>query len=814
MVSSTSTHGSGNLKSSSPAPPYKSPSNSPPSETARIHYEALRRYLSSQPNQNLTQRSSAKEKLTRLTRNQFHELSVDVYDELMRRQNDADKIPFLPVRDDFHPKRNQARQKLATLPKTRFRDLAGDVFFELERRHPELKTMFKEPEYTRAPPPPPPPPPDENKPALNTTPSPTPQPSQASNIVPVKGTINVETVDVPYTIPSTPSTPGLQDKRPSPREPSSNYNNYPTSSSLPSPSHYQPPPAKKHINADKPGSKNGANIQSLDHLMEDLGNMIKREEFCASQPGQPPLPASEKSEYSRKSERTTASSNTASSFGGYEHMNPSDFERIRADYELRISAMRKRIGQLENRMAQEKMGGKADHSRLQQLETLLTQQKQSYQQQTATLNKLQAEFDKLQEEYNAQLEVANDIRQEVTALLEELKELSNRNDELMGEKQINEDNVRMLTREMKELKSKYDQVKAELRSLRPTDSMMRESPKTDIVASNNIKPSPNGIITRSRIISYQLAVDGLLRAGRSNTPTSVLMAMKSLVIACKNISEDIEAQEEHLSPAVDPERVQEFKTKLSNSLSNLMVSARNHATGGGLFPVCLLDAAAEHLTIALVELIKLVKLADSMEEEVEEEEGEGMERKPKDRSFMSSSPTNSQSSIASPHTPNNQLPAENGVWNSVGLKSKQSDTSLGGGYGEDEHFGKDPEATKEYIEGQTDSIVHAIQTMLSALRAANSGAEIMSKVEPVLHIVNNITNAARSHFYKYDGDLSQAERVLRDLEESRDKLVSLARPLSRNVGGMDPAGERAAKQHVASAAFDVAKCTRELIGLF
>jgi len=46
--------------------------------------------------------------------------------------------PFLPVREDFHPKRNQARQKLATLPKNRFKDLGSDVYFELKRRWPEF----------------------------------------------------------------------------------------------------------------------------------------------------------------------------------------------------------------------------------------------------------------------------------------------------------------------------------------------------------------------------------------------------------------------------------------------------------------------------------------------------------------------------------------------------------------------------------------------------------------------------------------------------------------------------------------------------
>jgi len=48
-------------------------------------------------------------------------------------------VPFLPVRNDFHPKRNQARQKLATLPKNRFKDLASDVFHELRRRYPDFE---------------------------------------------------------------------------------------------------------------------------------------------------------------------------------------------------------------------------------------------------------------------------------------------------------------------------------------------------------------------------------------------------------------------------------------------------------------------------------------------------------------------------------------------------------------------------------------------------------------------------------------------------------------------------------------------------
>ncbi|GAA6032874.1 hypothetical protein JCM8097_000840 [Rhodosporidiobolus ruineniae] len=125
-------------------------SNKPPPLTleqsktvARTHYSALKGWLTKEGALAAgSTRTNAREKLTRLTRQQFQELSTDVYDELMRRIDDASgrpgEQPFLAVRPDFHPKRNQARQKLATLPILRFRDLASDVYYELDRRYPEF----------------------------------------------------------------------------------------------------------------------------------------------------------------------------------------------------------------------------------------------------------------------------------------------------------------------------------------------------------------------------------------------------------------------------------------------------------------------------------------------------------------------------------------------------------------------------------------------------------------------------------------------------------------------------------------------------
>lgn len=122
---------------------------------ARVHFNLLSEFLDTHlRKESHSSRTSARDKLTRLTRQQFQELSTDVFDELQRRfdgeedstprSSKSDSIdktsatPYLPTKAEFHPKRNQARQKLATLPKTRFKDLASDVYFELVRRYPEL----------------------------------------------------------------------------------------------------------------------------------------------------------------------------------------------------------------------------------------------------------------------------------------------------------------------------------------------------------------------------------------------------------------------------------------------------------------------------------------------------------------------------------------------------------------------------------------------------------------------------------------------------------------------------------------------------
>ena len=106
------------------------------------HYTGLKTYLSSsmdsEEDKNAPQTPNrAQDKLLRLSRAQFQELSTDVFDELLRR-HETDPPSYLQPKEHFPPKRNKARQKLSTVRPANFRGLAADMFYELKRRFPQF----------------------------------------------------------------------------------------------------------------------------------------------------------------------------------------------------------------------------------------------------------------------------------------------------------------------------------------------------------------------------------------------------------------------------------------------------------------------------------------------------------------------------------------------------------------------------------------------------------------------------------------------------------------------------------------------------
>lgn len=195
----------------------------------------------------------------------------------------------------------------------------------------------------------------------------------------------------------------------------------------------------------------------------------------------------------------------------------------------------------------------------------------------------------------------------------ELSDLSRRNDELMTAKDADLTVIRDLDAQCKEYKRKYEQAKTELRSVKgeyflplqskfdlltclvclslATSQLFLQPPKVE----DNLPYSPEGGLLDLHITAFVSAIDSLLTAGRSPAPTRVLGPMKSIVNAVTVIIEEVRAFERRPQrdrAEVDVDALQALRERAEATLSNLVVAVKTHATGNGMSPVSLLDAAA------------------------------------------------------------------------------------------------------------------------------------------------------------------------------------------------------------------------------
>lgn len=87
--------------------------------------------------------------------------------------------------------------------------------------------------------------------------------------------------------------------------------------------------------------------------------------------------------------------------------------------------------------------------------------------------------------------------------------------------------------------------------------------------------------------------------------------MKGVINAVTAIIEDVRAFERRPQrdrAEVDLEALQSLRERLDATLSNLVTAAKTHATGAGMSPVSLLDAAASHVSSTITEIGKTIHI--------------------------------------------------------------------------------------------------------------------------------------------------------------------------------------------------------------
>ncbi|KAF3387223.1 Protein SPA2 [Penicillium rolfsii] len=722
-------------------------------EILHQHYVTLRRFLdASMREDRLNGRSNkARDKLLRLSATQFHELSTDVYDELVRRQQAMpppgrpprpDVPPFLPPRKDFHEKRNHARQKLASLQHQRFRDLATDVFCELERRFPHFTGRGR------------PPPPGARR-------SQSRGPPQMGRGYPSGGPPGSPFPPRQGSLGGSPA--GMNGDGPFPRAFQSNT--------------MVPNKSTMVEDSDDMGGDDDDDARSdafaLDAVLSRRGTTTtlgdsERRLLLESQTQVAALQDKvEKLEEQLRAKDEEIARSSEADQSGISHSERQEWEDLRQDLESKVS----KAEELNSSLQLELDRVRADHENTErELRNQLEEASQSAGDSVleARYSELETKHQSLQVELQQQQQVTAEVRREASEFLMEMKTLTAQShSNWEREEQLSTD-VHRLQAELNEWKNRYAKAKSQLRQLRTSSGGFADHrpDARNVMTQEHELVRPDGVVKDIHVTKFQMSIDELLRIARFEDPQQVSHQVKSVIVAVRHMIQDVD----QAPPPVDGTATLRIKAKgrVAATANNMITAARNFATSSGLSPVSLLDAAASHLCTAVVELIRAVKIQASPADEPEEVEEDLSQEKFPDYFSTTASQrrqsNHSEYSVLSP--PDQSHPAmQNGLMNGNGYNygAPQGDHEL--------------QELKLYVEDQTDSMVQSIQALVASIRAEHGMDTIQTYVSAIGDIVANVVSSTENMVRDRSGDAplrEASEQVIHNLDRCRDRLMRIA----------------------------------------
>lgn len=209
-------------------------------------------------------------------------------------------------------------------------------------------------------------------------------------------------------------------------------------------------------------------------------------------------------------------------------------------------------------------------------------------------------------------QVTEEVRKEAMEFLKQMKDISERADESCEREERLNAQIQKLQGDVQEWKARYAKAKTTIRSIRSSSLGLQVPTSGGLFGKEGNLVDARGLVKAVHLTKFQISIDELLKVARSINFHQSLEQVKSVVMATRALTKDIERDQS--------EAVVRAKSRISATANNLTTAAKNHATGCGLSPVSLLDAAASHLTASVIELVKLVRIRPTQEGESDESE--------------------------------------------------------------------------------------------------------------------------------------------------------------------------------------------------
>lgn len=567
------------------------------------HYTILKAFLKGGAQQP-PRPNKARDKLLRLSPVQFHELSTDVFDELQRRQAAAplpgreprqkNVPPFLQPVPQFHEKRNQARQKLSSLQTPRFRDLSTDVYCELERRFPH----FANPDGRRR---------DSTR-------------SNASRA----GSQRPPLPHVHTSNNSTSGPNGFPPRNGSMQVGGPHFDSSPGSASPTTSEFGRPMPKQFQSNTITPNKSTMVEDDEDDddgdpdsHYGRDRSSDAFGLESSITSPmsdhDTPATSVTTSRDMKALQDKVANLEMTLQERDDGIRTLKQDLERKVQDAERLNKSLQDEIDRLQS-----------DHANMER--DLRSQINASQNNQEDDVwrdrhDQLYHDHQHLQARYQEQQKLTEEVSRQGELFLSEMRAMAeNGGGNLEREEKLQLD-VHKLEEELKEWKARYAKIKTQLRNDRTTSASIGISgPDAERLAQDNLFRAQDGLIKDVHVSQFQISINGLLQAARSPDATSVIAPMQDVVMAVRSITLDIDSANASLKDDETNKRRLKLRSKVSATANNVITASKNYAAANGLSPVSLLDAAASHLSAAVIDLIRMVKIRPTHPDEHDEEE--------------------------------------------------------------------------------------------------------------------------------------------------------------------------------------------------
>jgi len=231
---------------------------------------------------------------------------------------------------------------------------------------------------------------------------------------------------------------------------------------------------------------------------------------------------------------------------------------------------------------------------------------------------LERENHDLKNQLQEQQQVTEEVRREAQEFLREMRMLSERSASSYDREEQLSNTVNKLEEEVRDWRNRYARTKTQLRGLRASSMGLTIQPQAGKYIKDGGFAQENGLVKDVHVSKFQISIDELLRMARTDDPARVIEFMKSVVVNVRRITQDIDE-----APASNGDLAQQqakLKSRVSATANNLITASKNFAAANGLSPVSLLDAAASHLTTAVVELVRTVKIKPTPAGELEDDD--------------------------------------------------------------------------------------------------------------------------------------------------------------------------------------------------